>query len=376
MTTRHEARGAVSLRMRVYNRIPHIAELGLGFNADALSPDAHRNGYRAATSPPNRYHQTIPRMIAHGDLRMKIALPRLMSVIGTAALLTTVTSSAFGQIGRNVKIEATNVSDNVYMLTGQGGNMGLSIGDDGAFLIDDQFAPLTGQILETIGELTKEPVKFVVNTHWHGDHTGGNENFGDAGAIIIAHDQVRAQMSVEHFMEAFNRRVEASPPGALPTVTFSDTLTMHWNGDEIHIEHLAPAHTDGDSFIVFRAANVIHMGDTFFNGMYPYIDTATGGNIDGLIDAAARVLELTNENTKIIPGHGPLSTAKDLRAYRDMLKTARDAIAALVEQGMSKEDIVAAKPTAALDAAWGGGFMQPDVWVGIVVDGMTDEDEG
>lgn len=302
--------------------------------------------------------------------------PWIPTLCAGLATVTMMASHARAQIGRNVEIKPMLVAENVYMVTGQGGNMGLSVGDDGAFLIDDQFAPLSELIMEAIAEVSKEPVKFVVNTHWHGDHTGGNENFGKAGAIIVAHDQVRAQMSVEHFMEAFNRRVEPSPPGALPTITFSDTLTMHWNGDEIHIEHLDPAHTDGDSFIVFRGANVIHMGDTFFNGMYPYIDTSTGGNIDGMINAAERVLELTNENTKIIPGHGPLATPKDLRGYRDMLQAARDEIAALLEKGMTKDEIIAAKPTAALDEQWGGGFMQPDVWVGIIVDGMTRDEDG
>ncbi len=269
-----------------------------------------------------------------------------------------------------VEIKPELVRDGVYMLTGAGGNIGLSVGSDGAFMIDDQFAPLTDKIAAAVAKLSTEPVKFLINTHWHFDHTGGNENFGKAGAIIVAHENVRKAMSSDQFLEAFKQRVPASPPKALPVVTFAESLTFHWNGDEIRVLHVSPAHTDGDSVIHFKRANVVHTGDIYFNGMYPFIDTDHGGSLEGMIGAADRVLALCAEDTKIIPGHGPLSGVAELKAYRAMLIAARDAIAPLVKAGKSREEIVAAKPTRDLDAKWGQGFMQPDVWVGIVVDGM------
>ncbi len=271
----------------------------------------------------------------------------------------------------DVTIEAKRVAGNVYMITGRGGNMGLSVGPDGAFLIDDQFAPLTARIIEAVNELSPKRVQFVVNTHWHGDHTGGNENLGKAGAIIVAHDNVRRRMSTEHFMEAFNRTVPASPAGALPVITFAESMTFHYNGDEIRVQHVAPAHTDGDSIVFFRDANVIHMGDTFFNGMYPFIDASTGGSISGMIKAADTALALANEETRIIPGHGPLAGVTELRASRAMLTIVHDRVQNMIRNGSSRDDVIKAAPTADLDDVWGGGFMKPDQWVGIVYDGMT-----
>jgi glyoxylase-like metal-dependent hydrolase (beta-lactamase superfamily II) len=270
-----------------------------------------------------------------------------------------------------VVIEAHRVAPGVYMLTGQGGNMGLSVGADGAFLIDDQFAPLTERILATVAELTPEPVRFVVNTHWHGDHTGGNENLGKAGAIVVAHENVRKRMSTDQFMAAFNRRVPAAPEGALPVITFTESITFHWNDDELQVVHVEPAHTDGDSIIHFREANVIHMGDTFFAGMYPFIDVGRDGSIAGVIKAAERGLELADDRTMIIPGHGRLSDVPGLEAYRDMLRTVHSRMRKLLDEGRSRDEVIAAKPTRDLDPEWGGGFMKPDVWVGIVYDSMT-----
>ncbi len=291
-----------------------------------------------------------------------------LAVIVSYALA--LTAFAQGQFD-DVQIKTVKVSDNVYMLVGSGGNIGLSIGEDGAFMIDDQFAPLTDKILAAVRTLTDQPVRFLVNTHWHGDHVGGNENLGKAGAIIVAHENVRESMSAEHFMEAFNRSVPASPEAALPVVTFTDAMTFHWNGDDVHVFHVEPAHTDGDSIIHFRHANVLHMGDTFFNGMYPYIDVSSGGSIDGVIAAADTALKLCNDQTRIIPGHGDLADVDDLRAYRDVLQAVRDRVRSLVDAGKTRDEVIAAKPSASFDADWGTGFMKPDQWVGIVYDGMT-----
>lgn len=269
-----------------------------------------------------------------------------------------------------VEVKAERVAEGVYMLTGAGGNMGLSVGKSGTYLIDDQYAPLSDKILAAIRLITPDPVRFVVNTHWHGDHTGGNENLGKAGALLVAHENVRKRMSTEQFLAAFGRKVEPSPEASLPVVTFTDTVTFHWNGDEIRVQHVPPAHTDGDAIIRFVKADVVHMGDVFFNGGYPFVDTSSGGRIDGVIAAAERVLGGVGEKTRIIPGHGPLATKADLQAYRDVLKTLRDRIATLKAEGKTRDQTIAAKPTADHDARWGGGFMKGDVFTGLVYDSL------
>ena len=259
-----------------------------------------------------------------------------------------------------VEIETVLVADGVYMLVGSGGNIGLSIGEDGAFVIDDQFAPLSEKIMAAIAAVTDADVKFLVNTHFHGDHVGGNEAFGAAGAVIIAHENVRARMSTDQFREIFNQPIPASPVGALPILTFSDEMTFHWNGDTIRAIHVAPAHTDGDTILYFQNANVIHMGDTFFNGFYPFIDVSSDGDIDGIIAAGYRALAIANEDTAIIPGHGPLSDAAGLAAWLEMLKVTRVNMQSLIDQGLSEDEAVAARPTAESDEQYGGGFMNPE----------------
>jgi len=271
-----------------------------------------------------------------------------------------------------VEIQTIKVTDSIYMLTGAGGNLGVCSGEDGIFLIDDQYAPLTEKIRAAIGKISQDPIRFVLNTHWHGDHTGGNENLGKSGTLIVAHDNVRQRMSTEQFIKFFGSKSEPSPKVALPVVTFNDTITLHLNGEEIHAFHVPPAHTDGDSAVYFRKANVIHMGDLYFAGMYPFIDGSSGGDISGMILAADKVLELINEETKVIPGHGALSNRAELASYREMLATVRDRVAKLVAAGKSAEEIVAAKPTADLDAVWGQGFIKPDQFVGIVLDALRD----
>jgi glyoxylase-like metal-dependent hydrolase (beta-lactamase superfamily II) len=280
------------------------------------------------------------------------------------------TAPAGGARAQAVEFKLERAADAVYMLRGQGGNIGVCVGGDGVFAIDDQFAPLTPRILEEIEKLSEKPVRFVVNTHWHGDHTGGNENLGEAGAIIVAHANVRKRMSEKQFMAVFNRTVEPSPKGALPVVTFEQSVTFHWNDETIEVVHVPPAHTDGDSFVHFRNANALHAGDVFFNGTYPYIDTSTGGNLEGMIGAVERILERSDAKTRIIPGHGPLASRADLERYQRMLTTVRDRIEPMLREGKSRDEVIAAKPSADLDADWGGGFMKPDVWVGLVYDGF------
>jgi glyoxylase-like metal-dependent hydrolase (beta-lactamase superfamily II) len=256
-----------------------------------------------------------------------------------------------------VQIQTVPVAPGVNMLIGSGGNIGVSSGDDGVLIVDDQYAPLTEKIKTAVAAIDSDPIRFVVNTHWHGDHTGGNENMGGAGSVIVAHENVRRRMSTEQVQAFFNRTTPASPKKALPVVTFMDEVTFHWNGDDLHVFHVDPAHTDGDSIIHWTKANVFHMGDLFFNGGFPFIDLDSGGNVDGVIAAAEKVAGMANEGSKIIPGHGPLGTKKDLVAYRDMLKTIRGRIQTQVTAGKSLEEVKASGPTKDWDETLGKGFI-------------------
>jgi cyclase len=270
---------------------------------------------------------------------------------------------------QEIRITTIPLADNVYMLVGAGGNLGLSVGDDGALLIDAEYEQLTEKVTAAVKEVCEKPIRFVVNTHWHFDHVGGNENLAKAGAVIVAHENVRKRMSTEQTLGGLGRTVPPSPQAALPVITFSDALTFHCNGDEVRVMHVDPAHTDGDSFVHFPKGNVLHVGDVWFNNMYPFIDVNAGGSIDGMIRAADRALALANEKTKIIPGHGPLGSVVELREYRQMLATVRDRVRALVEQGKSRDEVIASKPTKDLDEKWAKAFAA-DAWIGIVYDGM------
>ncbi len=265
-----------------------------------------------------------------------------------------------------VQIETIPIRDGIYMLTGEGGNIGVSAGEDGVFLIDDQFAPLTEKILNAVGEISPEPVRFLINTHWHSDHTGGNENLGKAGVLIFAHDNVRELLSTDQVMAVFNREVPASPEVALPAITFNETMTFHLNGETIEAFHVNSAHTNGDSIIHFQEANIIHTGDVYFNGFYPFIDVEHGGSIDGMILAVEQLLTMVDNQTSIIPGHGPLSNRGELIAYLNMLKTVRDRVRSAIAQNISLEDFIASEPTADLDSTWGDGFLPPAKFLEIV----------
>ena len=299
-----------------------------------------------------------------------IHLPR--PLVAAVALLGALPASA--QLPPpDTTLRSEKLAEGLYVLFGNGGNMALSIGADATFLVDDQFAPMTPAIQKAVEELGAPPVRFVLNTHWHGDHTGGNENLGKAGAVIVAHDNVRERMSVPQVIEFFQRTVPASPPGALPVITFNDEASFHLNGDDIRALHVPHAHTDGDVLVHFRKANVLHAGDTFFNGSYPFIDVDSGGSVAGLIACVERIIALADEDTKIIPGHGPMATRADAEAYRAMLAETTTRIAELVKQGMDVEAIVAARPTAAWDERWASGFINGERYTRMVVRALKRE---
>ncbi|HEY2731656.1 MAG TPA: MBL fold metallo-hydrolase [Polyangia bacterium] len=305
---------------------------------------------------------------------MKNAVVRL-ALISSLSLLWTALSPApaRAQMGDPTKVtlKTTPVAGSVSMIEGAngfaGGNVGVSVGDDGVLVIDDELQPLATKLRTALGALSKKPVRFVINTHVHADHTGGNAALGAAGAVIVAHYNVRKRLSADQFMEFMGQKktIPASPAAALPIVTFNDDLTFFFNGDEIQVLHVAPAHTDGDSIVLFKKANVLHMGDTFLGG-YPIVDVSSGGRYEGYIAAAERALGLVDDATKIIPGHGPVMTKADLAAWRDMLVKIRDDVAALAAQKKTLDEIKAAKPTAAFDARWGQGMIKADMIVETV----------
>ncbi|NIA67662.1 MBL fold metallo-hydrolase [Pelagibius litoralis] len=292
-----------------------------------------------------------------------------LRVLGISTFACLLSSPAIAQQDfSKVEITTTELSSNVYMMTGAGGNLGVSIGDDGVFLIDDQFAPLSEKISAAIAELTDKPVTYVLNTHWHFDHTGGNENFGQSGAVIVSHANVRKRMSTDQLIKAFDRAVPASPAAALPVITFTEDATFYFNDTEIQIVHHATAHTDGDSVVMFKESNVVHVGDIFFNGFFPFIDESSGGTLEGVINAVTDILPMVDDETKIIPGHGPLANKADLTAYLEMLKEVRTIMRPLAKGGQSREEVLSANPLAGFEEDWGGGFLKVDVFTGIVYD--------
>lgn len=268
----------------------------------------------------------------------KIGYMAAMLSLGSASL----PGEGFAQ-GRfdNVEVVAHHVAGSIYYLAGQGGNIGLSVGEDGIVMIDDQFAPLTDKIVAAIRGISDAQIRFLINTHVHGDHTGGNENLGKMGVLILARDQVRVRLAAQ------------SPADALPVLTYSEAITLHLNGGEVHAAPLPPAHTDGDSYIHFRDEDVIHVGDVFRTVAFPVIDRNNGGTLQGTIDALAILAGLGGPNTKYIPGHGEVSTRADVMEFRDMVMTVAGRVAALVEDGASFEQVVAAATTAEFEAKWG-----------------------
>jgi cyclase len=297
----------------------------------------------------------------------KFSLSYTILVLCMLFLLDNVPSSQ-AQKFKDVEIIVNQLDNNgTYMLVGKGGNIGLSVGDDGVLLIDSQFKQLTDKILSAINNrITDKSVKFLINTHWHQDHSGGNENFVKNGAIIIAHENVRERLNAEQFVDFLNKTFEASPLNALPTITYKDSITFYFNEDKIDVYHLPNAHTDGDSIIYFNKRNIIHTGDIYVNGRYPFIDHSSGGSIDGIITGIEKIISIIDNETKIIPGHGLLSNLGELQDYLIMLKDIRQQVLTMVNNGATLNEIIKSDITSKYDNLYSDSFINSEDFLGFV----------
>ena len=285
-------------------------------------------------------------------------------------ILFVFTASAQAQTDfSKVQMKATKVAGNVYMLEGAGGNIGVSVGDDGLLIVDDQFAPLADKIRAALKGIADKKLKFILNTHWHGDHTGGNVVFGPE-ATIIAHDNVRKRLATEQKSTVFNTTTPPSPKEALPVITFDQSLSVHFNGEDIRAIHFPHGHTDGDSVIFFSASNVVHLGDDFFAGRFPFVDLESGGSVEGLVKNIGELVNKIPADAKLIPGHGPLSTLDDLKSYHRMLQQTTEIVRQKIAAGKTLDQI---KGEGLPDEwkPWGEGFIKTDRWVETIYKSLT-----
>jgi cyclase len=271
-----------------------------------------------------------------------------------------------------VEIKTADLGDNVYMLQGEGGNITVAVARDGIIMVDGGYAPLHDKIKAAIEQISKQPIRYLVNTHFHGDHTGGNEPFAKDGATIVAETNVRKRLAAGTSNGLTGAKTPPAPAAALPSKTYTNAFKIRLPGRVADLTHIANAHTDGDTYVWFKTANVLSTGDTFTNGRYPNIDFANGGNIRGMIAASDALLKLASARTKIVPGHGPLADRAALVEYRTMLTTARDRMAKLVTEGKSEDEVIAAKPFADLDAKWAPTELASRNFVRVVYHSLAD----
>jgi cyclase len=273
----------------------------------------------------------------------------------------------FRAAGATTPIQVTKLRDTLFLLQGVGGNMVAQIGPDGKLLIDSSAATAAPRLRTTLAKLDPHPTKLLINTYWHFDHTDGNAALhNDSGAFIIAQENTRKRLSTPQEVAFFHMKLPAAPNSALPQQTFFDKQNLYFNNDELHLGYMPSAHTDTDIYIYFVNGNVLHTGDIFFNGVYPFIDASTGGTINGMIRAADACLAIADDKTKIVPGRGPLGDKAALQSYRDMMAAIATSVEKLKSSGQTLEQAIAAKPTASFDAAWGKGMIQPDQFVELV----------
>lgn len=290
------------------------------------------------------------------------------TAVAMAAALTAVVAVGEARADRfdDIEVRTQELAEGVYMLRGAGGNVIACTDERGVLLIDSDYDRMSGKLQAAVADLDSGPVAMVVNTHWHFDHVGGNAALGEGGALIVAHANARAHMSAPQHLDVIDADTEAFPDAALPVVCVRDGLDLHWGGRELRIRRLPPAHTDTDLWIHIPDADVVHTGDVFFNAGYPYIDTAHGGNVDGMIAAAERILAVCGPQTKIVPGHGPLGNRDELAAYIDALRGFAGIVKEQIAAGATLEEIVAARKTAAIDAEWGERMFPPEAFAEMV----------
>jgi glyoxylase-like metal-dependent hydrolase (beta-lactamase superfamily II) len=286
----------------------------------------------------------------------------------TVVLLFAISAHAQTDFSK-VEIKATKVAGNVYMLQGAGGNIGVSVGDDGLLIVDDQFAPLADKIRAALKGLADKKLRFILNTHWHGDHTGGNVAFGPE-ATIIAHDNVRKRLATEQKSTVFNSTTPPSPKEALPVITFNDSLSVHFNGEDIRAIHFPHGHTDGDSVIFFSTSNVVHLGDDFFAGRFPFVDLESGGSVEGLVKNIGELIAKIPPTAKLIPGHGPISTLDDLKSYHRMLQQTSEIVRQKIAAGKTLDQVKSEGLPAEWEP-WGTGFIKTDRWVETIYKSLT-----
>ena len=268
------------------------------------------------------------------------------------------------------KVTVQGLRRNISVLLGPGGNIAVLTGQDGKLLVDAEVVSARPNVTAALASINADPIKQLINTHWHFDHTGGNDWLHQAGASILAHENTRKRLSVATRVEGWVYTFPAAPAGAIPTAVFQDEHTVHFNGSTLALKHYAPAHTDSDISVHFTEADVLHTGDTFWNREYPFIDYSTGGSIDGQIRAAEANLAKASATTVVIPGHGAVGGKSDLTLFRDVLIEAREKVARLKKQGRTVEEVISAKPTAPYDAEWGQGFQSPKSFLGWVYQGV------
>jgi cyclase len=289
------------------------------------------------------------------------------------SLLLALISPLLAQDFDRFEVKTEPLGDGLFLLTGAGGHVLARTGESGVLLVDTDYAEMNAKLQAAVADLQAGPVHLVVDTHWHFDHVGGNEGFARSGAVIVAHQSVRDCMSSDQRLELLDTDVPASPPAALPSLTFTDSLVLHWGGEEIAVVHMPRAHTGGDAIVHFRSADVIHVGDVIFSGGYPFIDTGHGGSIDGIIAAVETILARCRESTRCVPGHGPILSRSDMAAHLEMLKEFRAAIATRIAAAEDLEAILANPPTVALDEKWGRTMFPPNLFTQMVYISLTTE---
>lgn len=288
-------------------------------------------------------------------------------------LLTVLSQTVLAQTDWSaIEIKTNPINERIAFLEGSGGNIGVLYGDEGVMIVDDQYAELSDKIRIALGELSVEDLRFVVNTHYHGDHSGGNENMAAAGATIVAHQKVRERLGTSFYNVALDRQMTAKPETYWPTITFKDDISFHLNGEDVTVEYIPNAHTDGDAVVYFETSNILHTGDVFVRYGFPYIDASAGGSIDGLIAAQQRILEIANPDTQIVPGHGQLSTTADVQELLDLLTKCRSLIVDLKAEGKSLDETLTANPLEKYDEQWSGSFIDTALFTRLVYETLPE----